>query len=383
MRYVIVITLLVTLVSPLSAVIDFFSPRALALGMGGLSFSYDFTALYGNPALLSNFQFSVTGLTYQNRYSDLLKMEEHLDGLLQSWRQKGSGLPLGSEGQEHLNALSESGSGLYGFDAKIPGFLIKNFGVGVARTESAFMAPVLVDGSIIAADRGEPLFHAVALKYTQYSLAYAMPVSQNVFFGLGAHFMTGKIGVNDYSINDSFFEIGLDTHDYVNRAVDSCQEKFTKIVCHIGLIWKVAQTFDVSLTVENIGDPSLLEDEDKGINIELKHRYRASFSFRPVLDWGFYVDADINKTPIYPGFEQKRQPVSLGIEKGFFQNSAFLRAGFNTDISRKYILGKNSYMTLSFGVGIRVNAFLVDAGLILNGNGTVNGLAIAGYYVVN
>lgn len=384
MRYLVYPILLLFIVFPLFAGADFYSPRSLALGMGGLSFSYDFSALYHNPALLASFPFSVSGLSYQNRYGDLLDMERNLSGLVREWRNRGADQVLSPQGQSFKDALTESGSALHGFDARIPAMLLKNFGLGVARIKSAYMTPLYAsDGALSLGEDEAPLFHSVGLDYTQYSLAYAMPLGQTLFLGTTAHFLSGKLGLATHSLSDPFFDQDRSVKEYISRITDESEQKFSKILFHFGLIWKVAETLDVSLTVENFGSPTLFSEEESGKKIELPERYRASFSFRPTMDWGFYADADLRKSKVYPGFDQERQPVSIGIEKGFFQNTAFLRIGLYTDISRTIILGEKSAMALSFGAGLRVGAILVDAGLILNGNGSVNGLAIAGYYVVN
>lgn len=383
MRYVILLTLLLFIVvSPVSSTADYYTPRTLALGMGGLGFSYDFSALYNNPALLAFFQFSISGLSYQNRYGDYFDMETHLADLVRSWNQAGEDSVFsGIDGIDE--EILESGSAMYGFDAKTPGFLLKNFGVGFARIKSAYLSPVFSDGSLKYSEDGAPVFHSVGLKYTQYSLGYAMPVSKILYFGASAHFLSGKIGFSDYSLSDSFFDAQYESRDYIQNIIDSCEKKFTKLTLDLGLVWKISDTLDIAVTMENIGNPSLYVDEENDTDIELKQKYRASFSFRPANDWGFYGDFDLGKNPVYPGFDQERQLVSCGIEKAFFDNTTFLRLGLNTDISRKHIFGDKSKMTVSFGVGIRVSTILVDAGLILNGNGTINGLAIAGYYIVN
>jgi len=383
MRYVILLILILFIVSTLPASIDFFTPRSLALGMGGFSFSYDFTALYNNPALLASFPFSVSGISYQNRYGDLIGMEKNLNGLLSEWRKITEEQVLSASGSEYLEALAEPGAAVFGFNAKVPAVLVKNLGMGAAIIQSAYMVPFISADAMPSPGSNEPVFHAVGLKYTQYSLAYAMPISKTMFLGAGAHLLSGKCGFGDYSISNPFFETEMDSEGVIKKLIESCDQKFSKIIFHFSFIWKLAETLDVSLSLENLGNPTLFKDENQGIDLEMTQKYRASFAFRPTQDWGFYGDADIRKTPVYPGISQDRQLVSFGVEKGFFQNTAFLRMGINTDISRKKILGENSAMVVSFGVGIRIGTILVDAGLIMNGNGTINGLAIAGYYVVN
>lgn len=384
MRYVVLLILLLFIMgSPLSATADYYSPRSLSLGMGGLGFTYDISALYNNPALLAFFQYSVSGLSYQNRYGDHFDLEPRLGELIEAWNRTGEDPASAAGFAEICQEALESGSAIYGFDAKTPAFMLKNFGVGVARIKSAFLSPSYRDGSLIYAEDGAPVLRSVGLKYTQYSLGYAMPISKTMFLGASAHLLSGKVGFSDQALSDPFFAPGKEAKEYINGIVDLGEQKFTRLAMNIGLVLKLAETLDIALTVENVGSPSLYVDEQSGVDIELKQRTRASFSFRPANDWGFYGDVDMNRTPVYPGFDLEKQQVSCGIEKAFFQNTTFIRLGLNTDISRKHIFGDKSKMTLSFGAGIRVSAILVDAGLIMNSNGSINGLAIAGYYIVN
>jgi hypothetical protein len=310
-------------------------------------------------------------------------MVKNLSDFLEVYHQKNEGDSFSDADLQPLKALSKNESAIYGFEAKIPAMVLKTLAMGVASIHSATLMPTF-NGEDVGADNLNDLtFKSVGMKYTQYSLAYAMPLGKDFFFGISSHFMSGKVKIGQHRLSDPLFETGRESKGYVERLADESDRSFSKLSFTMGLTWKVGEILDVSLVSQNVGNPSIEVSDTGEAPLELAQRYRASMAFRPAIDWGFYVDADLKKSKLYPGFEVERQPISLGVEKGFFQNTTFLRLGLNTDISKKYIIGEKSNLLLSMGVGIRVSAFVVDAGLILNKNGSINGLAIAGYYVVN
>lgn len=355
----------------------------MALGMGGLGFTYDFTALYNNPALLGPFTFSVTGIGYQNRYGDSMDMEDNLRNFLDIYRSKGPNDSYSEAELDNLKNVANERAAIHGFNAKIPAMIIKNFAIGVSRVESAFLVPDFSAEEVVSDGVDSLALKSIGMKYTQYSFAYGMSLGKDLFFGVTTHFMTGKVNAKRHSFSDPLFSNGPESRDYVEFLVDACEYGFSKLYFTLGFSYKIGETLDLALATENVGSPAIKISDADDDRIELSQRYRAALAFRPAVDWGFYIDADLKKSPVFPGLDYNRQPLSFGIEKGFFQNTTFLRLGLNTDISNKYIIGEKSSLVLSMGIGIRVASFLVDGGLILNKNGSINGLAIAGYYVVN
>jgi hypothetical protein len=79
---------------------------------------------------------------------------------------------------------------------------------------------------------------------------------------------------------------------------------------------------------------------------------------------------------------KKSQPVSLGVEKGFFQNKLFLRAGFLNDLGEKYFLGRKANILYGLGFGFNLGNFLADFALGLDHMGHVKNLGISGFYLV-
>jgi hypothetical protein len=104
-------------------------------------------------------------------------------------------------------------------------------------------------------------------------------------------------------------------------------------------------------------------------------------AFRPNAQWGIYVDVDLKKSDLlYNGHEM--QPISLGIEKGFFSNKFFVRLGMLNDLTEKKLLGKKSNALVGLGIGFNMGKFIVDAAIGLGPDGTVKSLAVSGFILI-
>ena len=90
---------------------------------------------------------------------------------------------------------------------------------------------------------------------------------------------------------------------------------------------------------------------------------------------------DLNRTDLlYNG--KKIQPFSFGVERGFFGNKFFLRAGFLNDLTEKYFLGKKSNILYCLGLGCNMDNVFVDLAIGIDNNGTIDNLAISGFYLL-
>ena len=87
---------------------------------------------------------------------------------------------------------------------------------------------------------------------------------------------------------------------------------------------------------------------------------------------------DITKTDLLFNGEEM-QPISLGIEKSFFQNRLFVRAGLLTDLTESHLFGKKSGILYGTGLGFNMKRFIVDVGLGIDSTGSVKSLAISGF----
>ena len=130
--------------------------------------------------------------------------------------------------------------------------------------------------------------------------------------------------------------------------------------------------------LKNYRNPVISFNENE---IELKQRIIAGIVFRPSNDLNFYIDMDIKKTElIYNGEEM--QPISFGVEKGFFHNKLFVRAGILSDLATEYFIGEKSHSLYGLGFGFNMNKIIVDCGIGLDPNGKITDIAISGFIIV-
>ena len=130
--------------------------------------------------------------------------------------------------------------------------------------------------------------------------------------------------------------------------------------------------------VRNVANPVIATTSGE---LRLARRIVAGLAFRPDNQWGIFLDIDVVKGDLFHNGHTV-QPVSLGVEKGFFQNKFFLRAGFLNDLSDKYFFGRNANILLRNWLGIQSGKFSgrFRAGLIQLGH--VKNLAISGFYLI-
>jgi len=76
------------------------------------------------------------------------------------------------------------------------------------------------------------------------------------------------------------------------------------------------------------------------------------------------------------------QPISFGIEKGFFKNAFFIRAGMFNDFFEKRFFGKDSAALYGLGLGFNLGTVIADFGIGLDSRGNVKNLAISGFILI-
>ena len=76
------------------------------------------------------------------------------------------------------------------------------------------------------------------------------------------------------------------------------------------------------------------------------------------------------------------QPFSFGIEKGFFKNKFFIRAGMLSDLTEKHFFGKKSNTLYGMGLGFNMKKISVDVAVGIDNDGTVKNLAISGFFLL-
>lgn len=375
----------------LPVVPGYYGARALSLGYAGTAMNYDVNAIFINPALLSTMPYSMTGYQYQNSYLDYKNFNDNLSEVLDYDLEHFETIDAGEKRDlfSKLQDLYRSKVGTYGFSASLPGFVTRNYGLSFSVVNTAFMNPV---SPLNSTENGIDLFEKdpgdvtndeiaslqmnfVGLHYKQISLSYALPVSRAISFGMAFHFLYGKITEFNSSIVDGIFSTDRDAKDYLETAWNAADEKFSKFTADLSLAMDIGRYFKVVLVTKNIGSPKIRTPVRE---ITLNRRIIAGLAFRPNMKWGVYLDMDIAKTDLlHNGSEM--QPISFGIEKGFFNNSFFLRVGFLNDLTEKHFFGSKSNVLYGLGLGFNMKKIVVDVALGLDSSGTAKSLAISGF----
>jgi hypothetical protein len=174
---------------------------------------------------------------------------------------------------------------------------------------------------------------------------------------------------------DGIFSTDRDAKDYLETAWNAVDEKFSKFTADLSLAMDIGRYFKVALVTKNIGSPKIKTPLRE---ITLNRRVIAGLAFRPNMKWGVYLDMDIAKTDLLHN-GSKMQPISFGVERGFFNNSFFLRAGFLNDITEKHFFGSKSNVLYGLGLGFNMKKIVVDVALGIDSSGTAKSLAISGF----
>lgn len=368
-----------------SIVPAFYGARALSLGYAGTAFNYDLNAVFINPSLLANFSAALTGYQYQNSYLDNKNFSGNLSGVLDYDLKHYESLPTNQKEilYSKLNDLFNLKSGIYGFSANIPGFAGRNYGISVSLVNTAIMSPVdpgtaffeKNPNTVSNSDIASLSMNILGLRYKQISLSYALGLSNNLYFGVTFHYLNGKISESRPAIVTDMFSKELGAKDYLEQAWQEADKKFSKIVVDLSVTMDVGRYFKVALVTKNVGNPEI---KSQLRTITLEHRVIAGLALRPDPQWGIYLDMDIAKTDLLHNGDQM-QPISFGIEKGFFENRFFVRAGFLSDLTEKHFFGSKSNALYGLGLGFNMKKFLVDFAVGMDSSGSVKNLAISGF----
>jgi hypothetical protein len=369
----------------------YYGARALSLGYAGTALNYDVNAIFINPALLSSLPYSMTGYQYQNSYLDYKDFNDNLSEVLSYDLEHFESIDATEKRIlfSKLQNLFHSKVGIYGFSSSVPGFVTRNYGISFSVVKTAFMNPVSDENST---NNGIDLFEKapeevsneeiaslqmnfVGLRYKQISLSYALGVSKNLNFGVTLHYLYGKITEFNSSIVGDLFSTDWDARNYLEAAWNETDKKFSRFMADLSVVMDIGRYFKIALVTKNIGNPKIETPERK---ITLNRRIIAGLAFRPNMEWGVYLDMDIAKTDLLHN-GSKMQPISFGVEKGFFNNRFFLRTGFLNDITEKQFFGSRSNVLYGLGLGFNMKKIVVDVALGLNGSGTVKSLAISGF----
>jgi len=367
-----------------SIVPSYHGARALSLGYAGSAFGYDVNSIFINPSLLTGYSYALTGYQYKNSYLDLKGFTDNLSSALEYDLAQFESLDT-TDKQTLFAALKDvfqSKTGIYGFRASVPGYVSKNYGLSISLVKTAVVNPVNSGGlfekdpeTLTDADIASLEMNFLGLDYKQVSLSYALQFTQTVSVGVTAHYLNGKITDFNSSLTGGLFDKNLGSKDYLELAWGAAEEKFNKILFDVSASMTIGPYFKASIIARNIGSPTLKTPRR---DIQLKQRVIAGLALRPNPQWGIYLDMDITQTDLLFNGEEM-QPISLGIEKSFFQNRLFVRAGLLTDLTESHLFGKKSGILYGTGLGFNMKRFLVDVGLGIDSTGSVKSLAISGF----
>jgi hypothetical protein len=367
--------------------------RSLSLGYGSVAFNYDINAIFLNPSLLAGFTYSLSGYQYQNSYMDYKNFSTDLMEVLDYDLANFESLAAADRSAvfSKLQDVFGAKTGMFGFSASIPGFISRGYGLSVSLVNTAIVNPLEP-----SADGGADIFaknvddvtnddiaglrmNFLGLKYKQVSLSYGMEVARSVTLGVTIHYLKGKL--NDFSrslLADDVFNPNGEVKDYLELAWQDAEHKFSKVVADVGASVNLGRFFKAGIVMRNFGGAKIKTPDRE---IALHKRVIVGLAFRPNPQWGFYLDMDVKKADLlYNGNEI--QPISLGIEKGFFANKFFVRAGMLNDITEQHFFGKKSNALYGFGIGFNMSKIVVDLALGLDNNGTVKNLAISGFFML-
>jgi len=364
----------------------FHGARSLALGYSSLAFNYDFNAIYLNPAQLNALTASLGGYQFQSSFIDYLDFAGQLQKISASDLSNFQDLGVAQKNDllERLKGVFTEKTGINGFQMKNPGYAGKGYGLAIEFVDSAIIFPLANDvlsrpvGQISNADIASLKMRFTGFHYTNYSFSYSFSLSKGLALGATIHYLKGKASESNVAIVDAPFRPSSGVREYLQFAWSGAQKDFSKINFDLGVSADLGLYFKAGLLVKNVADPVITTEIRE---LQLPRRVVAGLAFRPDNQWGIFMDIDVNKSDLYHN-GQKVQPVSLGIEKVFFQKKFFMRAGFLNDLSEKNFLGRNAKIIYGIGLGFNLASFLVDFALGLDGLGNVKNLGISGFYLI-
>jgi hypothetical protein len=369
-----------------SIIPGFYGARSLSLGYASSALNYDVNAIFLNAANLSTVPFPISGYQYQHSYMDYKNFVDDFNEVLGFDLKNFSGFNSTDRADvfRKLDRLFHARNGMYGARGNIPGYVSRNFGISVSLVDTAVVNPVVSDifnkdvESVTNEDIASLELNFIGLRYKQFSIAYSLDLTRLIRFGISLHYLNGKVTEFNSPIVDDTFEKDWSTHSYLEFGWESAEEKFSKLIADFSVITDIGRYFRVGLVYKNVGSPTIKVAEKE---IVLNKRLIAAIAYRPNPQWGIYLDVDVAKSELlYNGEEM--QPLSIGVEKGFFNNTFFLRAGLLNDLTEKKFFGKESAVLYGLGLGFNMNRIIVDIALGLDSSGTLKNLAISGFFII-
>lgn len=364
----------------------YYGARSLALGYSTHAAGRDFNAMFANPALVSQLAIAATGYQYQYSYRDTNDFTDRLNAITAAPLKSFEGMEAAARSAlwEEIRGLFAEPVGMHGFRDKITGFAGEGLGFSVSFIDEAVVNPETNAAlkkayyQVSNADVASLRLRFLGLHYTRYSASLAMPLSNTLQAGVTLHYLHGKVSDFRGALISPLFASGGETKEYLARAWEQKESSFSKVNADIGLTTTIGQIFSLGVNIQNAFQPEI---EANGQKIPLPRRYIAGLAMRAKAGWNVYMDLDITKTDLFHSGD-KVQPLSLGVEKSFFQDQFFIRAGIWNDISQKHFMGKKSNILYGLGGGFNLGKIAVDFGMGVDGGGVIRNVAISGYFIV-
>ncbi|MCK5004074.1 MAG: hypothetical protein KAS21_03255 [Candidatus Aminicenantes bacterium] len=364
----------------------YYGARSLSLGYSSSAFNYDFNSVFLNPGLLSGYGYFISGYQHQSDYSSYKEFGESLSDILQDDLTKFETFGINNREAIHnkLEQLFSSKHGMYGFSSNSTGAAFKRYGVAVSFVNLAVVNPErtsILDNDIdliTGDDLKDMNMNITGLSYTQYSLSYSLDITKEVSLGVTVHYLSGKVSEFSIPLINDEFNSSSEEKDYLKYGWLGAENNFGLFLADFSISAVISPMFRASVILKNYKNPVI---EFNTGEIELSQRIIAAVSFRPDQRTGIYIDMDVKKSDLYLNGEDV-QPVSLGVERSFFNGRFFARAGIMSDLTEKYLFGGKGKLLYGLGLGIYINKVLIDAGLGIGGDGKVSSIAVSGFFIV-
>lgn len=362
--------------------------RSLGLGYAGRAFSYDTNIIFNNPSLIYSIPYGMTGYQYQNSYLGYKGFDDTLSSVLDYNLSQFENLSSADkvDAFSQLEELFTSQAGMFGFTANLPAFVGRGYGISYSVVDTSFINPIAPDDGffdqspddVTNTDIESLRMNFLGLHYKRVSLSYGFPLMKGLMFGVTLHYLNGQVTEFTAPITSDTFMVDNKARDYLRETWELADTDFSKVVSDFGFSIDVGRFFKGSVVMKNAMKPKI---ETPTRTLSLEQRIIAALAFRPTQDWGIYIDADLVKRDIYYNGEEF-QPISVGIEKGFFNNTLFARVGMLNDLTDSHFWGSNSNALYTVGIGFNMRNILVDAAMALKDDGTIKCIAISGFFLL-
>lgn len=364
----------------------YYGARSLSLGYSSSAYNYDINSLYLNPGLLSGFGYFITGYQNQSDFSSYKGFGEVLGELLAENIQNFDIIGVNDREVIHdrLKELFTSKHGMYGFTSNSAGAAFKRYGFSIARINTSVInperAPVLdAETTELTQEEINGLnLSFTGLSYTQYSVSYSLDFTKEISIGVTMHYLSGSVTRFLKPLVNEEFTSSSTEKDYLKYGWSGAEDNFGKFLIDLSVSASLSTILRVALILKNYRNPVI--ETEQG-DIILDQRTIAAVSIKPDQKTGIYLDLDLKQSDLYLNGELV-QPVSLGVERAFFNGNFFVRLGIMSDLTEKYLFGSKGKLLYGVGLGVYIKKVLIDAGIGIGGDGKVNSFAVSGFFIV-